>query len=79
MPFPTVVPLPDLDALPADALLDADAVAAVLACCNRHVHRMSAAGQLPAPLRIGQLVRWRVGTLRAWLRRAEGGEAPYAR
>jgi predicted DNA-binding transcriptional regulator AlpA len=77
---PTVSPLPDLDALPADALIDADAVAAVLACCVRHVHRMAAAGRLPAPLRIGQLVRWRAGTLRAWLRRtAEGQEATHAR
>jgi predicted DNA-binding transcriptional regulator AlpA len=78
MPSSTATPRPDLDALPADALLDADAVAAVLACCNRHVHRMSAAGQLPAPLRIGQLVRWRVGTLRDWLRRTEEGEADHA-
>jgi len=60
---------PDLDALPADAHIDAEAVAAVLSCCVRHVHRMAAARELPAPLRIGQLVRWRVGTLRDWLRR----------
>jgi hypothetical protein len=29
---------------------------------------MALAGQLPAPIRIGQLARWRVGTLRVWLR-----------
>jgi predicted DNA-binding transcriptional regulator AlpA len=58
-----------LDALPSDAFIDADAVAAVLSCCARHVHRMAAVGQLPKPLRVGQLTRWRVGTLRAWLRR----------
>jgi predicted DNA-binding transcriptional regulator AlpA len=41
---------------------------------------MAAAGRLPAPLRIGQLVRWRAGTLRAWLRRAAAGqEASHAR
>jgi predicted DNA-binding transcriptional regulator AlpA len=59
---------PDLDTLPTDALLDAEGVAALLACSTRHVHRMATAGQLPSPLRIGQLARWRVGTLRAWLR-----------
>jgi predicted DNA-binding transcriptional regulator AlpA len=79
MPTQTTTLPPDLDALPADALLDAEAVAAVLACSVRHVHRMAAAGQLPAPLRIGQLARWRVGTLRAWLRRTEGGGATHAR
>jgi predicted DNA-binding transcriptional regulator AlpA len=64
---------PDLDSLPADALLDAEQVALVLSCCTRHVYRMSVAGQLPAPLRIGQLFRWRVGTLRSFLRRDAGG------
>jgi predicted DNA-binding transcriptional regulator AlpA len=73
MPAQTAQPPPDLDALPADATVDAEGVAALLTCSPRHVHRMAAAGQLPPPLRIGQLARWRVGTLRAWLRRAEEG------
>jgi predicted DNA-binding transcriptional regulator AlpA len=50
-------------------MVDADAVAALLACSSRHVHRMAASGGLPAPHRVGQLTRWRVGNLRAWLRR----------
>jgi predicted DNA-binding transcriptional regulator AlpA len=62
---------PDLDALPADAMIDAVAVAALLACSTRHVHRMAASGQVPTPLRVGQLTRWRAGTLRAWLRHGE--------
>jgi hypothetical protein len=66
-------PPPDLDALPADAHVGALAVAAVLSCSVRHVHRMAAAGQLPAPRRVGLLARWRVGTLRVWLR-AGGAE-----
>jgi hypothetical protein len=74
----TLPPPPDLDALPADAHVDAEAVAAVLSCCVRHVHRMAAAKQLPAPLRIGQLARWRVGTLRDWLRAAGAREAARA-
>jgi predicted DNA-binding transcriptional regulator AlpA len=67
---------PDLNALPADTTVDAEIVAAVLACSVRHVHRMVAAKQLPAPLRIGQLNRWHVGTLRNWIRGvSERGEA----
>ncbi len=62
------VPIPpDIDALPACAAIDADVIAAVLSCSTRHVHRMAKEGRLPAPLRIGQLMRWRVGTIRAWL------------
>jgi excisionase family DNA binding protein len=73
-PSSTERPPPDLDALPADAMIDADGVAALLACSTRHVHRMAASGHLPAPLRVGQLARWRAATLRAWLRRAEEAE-----
>jgi predicted DNA-binding transcriptional regulator AlpA len=69
MPTQTALPPPDLDALPADAMLDAEGVAAILSCSVRHVHRMAAAGHLPAPRRIGQLARWRAGTLRDFLRR----------
>ena len=57
MPAQTAPPPPDLDALPADATLDADAVSALLSCSPRHVHRQAAAGSLPAPLRIGTLSR----------------------
>jgi predicted DNA-binding transcriptional regulator AlpA len=67
-----VVLRPDLDSLPADSLVDTATMALLLSCCPRHVHRMAAAGQLPRPIRLGQLCRWRVGTLRDWLRQEAG-------
>jgi hypothetical protein len=62
-------PPPDLDLLPADATLDAEAIAAILACSTKTVHRQSGSGGLPGGMRIGQLRRWRVGNFRDWLRR----------
>jgi hypothetical protein len=60
----------DLDSMPPDATIEASDLAVLLVCSVRHVQRMAASGQIPAPLRIGQLSRWRVGTLREWLRGA---------
>lgn len=62
----TTTTLPPADA-PAAALLDVRAVAALLDCSPRHVYRMADAGQLPAPVRLGALVRWRRQDLDAWL------------
>jgi excisionase family DNA binding protein len=49
------------DATPteAPALLDVKAFAALLNCSARHVRRLSEAGRVPAPVRVGALVRWR--------------------
>jgi excisionase family DNA binding protein len=55
---------------PADApaaLLDVRVVAALLSCSVRHVYRLSDAGRLPAPVRLGALVRWRRQELLDWL------------
>lgn len=49
------------------ALLDVRAVAALLDCSPRHVYRLSDAGRMPPPVRIGALVRWRRSDLDAWL------------
>jgi excisionase family DNA binding protein len=51
----------------APMLLDVRAVAALLDCSSRHVYRQSDAGRLPAPVRVGALVRWRRTDLDAWL------------
>ena len=59
----SIVP-PDLA---ASALLDVNDVAALIRCSARHVFRMSGAGQLPKPVRIGRLVRWRRADLDTWL------------
>jgi len=55
--------------LPADpaALLDVRAVAALLGCSTRHVYRLSDAGHMPAPVRLGALVRWSRASTEAWI------------
>jgi excisionase family DNA binding protein len=53
--------------LAAQALLDVRAVAALLHCSARHVYRLADAGRMPAPVRIGALVRWRRADLDRWL------------
>ena len=58
----------DLDRLTLTAqLLDVRAVAQLLDCSPRHVYRLSDAGRMPAPVRLGALVRWRRQDLDAWL------------
>src|SRR5262249_46327756 len=49
------------------SLLDVRAVAALLGCSPRHVYRLADAGRMPAPVRLGALVRWRRQDLDAWL------------
>lgn len=55
---------------PADSpakLLDVQGVATMLGCSTRHVYRLSDAGRMPRPLRLGSLVRWRRSDLDDWL------------
>lgn len=54
-------------------LLDVSAVAALLMCSERHVWRLSDTGAMPAPLRIGRLVRWSRRPLTEWI---DGGCKP---
>jgi excisionase family DNA binding protein len=56
---------PDPAALPA--LIDVRAVAALLDCSPRHVYRLSDGGRMPAPRRLGSLVRWRRQELLDWI------------
>src|SRR5262245_55945354 len=63
--------LPDLAglaALPDEAAVDVRPVARLLCCSVRHVWRMVDSGAMPRPLALGRLRRWRIGTLREWLR-----------
>jgi predicted DNA-binding transcriptional regulator AlpA len=55
------------DALAAVVLLDAKALARMLSCSVRHLRRLDALGDLPAPLRLGKLVRWRADEVRDWI------------
>jgi excisionase family DNA binding protein len=55
---------------PADAsakLLDVQAVAEMLGCSQRHIYRLSDAGRMPAPLRLGTLVRWSKSSIESWV------------
>ena len=39
-------------------LLDVQTVAGMLGCSPRHVYRLSDAGRMPGPVKLGSLVRW---------------------
>jgi excisionase family DNA binding protein len=70
---------PSIRPAPAEApvaMLDVRAVARILACSTRHVYRLSDAGRMPAPLRLGSLVRWPRQSIEAWI---AGGCQPIRR
>ena len=48
-------------------LLDVQGVAELLNCSARHVYRLSDAGQMPAPVRLGSLVRWPRSAIETWI------------
>ena len=50
-----------------NALLDVRSVAAILGCSSRHVYRLSDSGRMPAPIRLGALVRWPRRTVVTWI------------
>ena len=52
---------------PDSELLDVGTVAKLLDCSRRHVYRLSDAGRMPRPLKLGALVRWRRVELMSWL------------
>jgi excisionase family DNA binding protein len=54
---------PPLDA----ALLDVEAVAKLLSCSTRTVRRMADSGQMPRPVKIASLARWRRVDVERWL------------
>jgi len=51
----------------AAELLDVGAVAALLSCSVRSVWRLSDAGKMPTPVRVGRLVRWSHTALISWI------------
>ena len=42
-------------------------VAEMLCCSERHVYRMSDSGQMPRPVKVGRLVRWRRDEVLEWV------------
>ena len=53
--------------LEASQLLDKSEIAALMNCSERHLDRMRAAGQMPAPVRLGALVRFRRTEIEGWI------------
>jgi excisionase family DNA binding protein len=49
------------------ALLDVRQVAALLNCSTRTVYRLADAGRMPAPRRLGALVRWSRAEIDEWI------------
>ena len=47
---------------PEKSLGDVQVVSEICDCSTRHVNRMSDAGRMPAPVKLGALVRWRLRT-----------------
>ena len=55
---------------PADVsakLLDVQAVAEMLGCSARHIYRLSDSGRMPAPVKLGALVRWNRAAIESWV------------
>ncbi len=62
-------------------LLDVASVAEMCGCSARTVRRLSDAGRMPRPIRLGSLIRWRRADLEAWIsagcpRHEPGGRRP---
>lgn len=51
-------------------MMDVRELATLLHCSTKHVRRLTAAGVLPKPVRLGGLVRWNRAAIEAWV--AEG-------
>lgn len=60
----------------APELLDQQGVATLLTVCPRTVRRMELEGELPAPVLVGGLKRWRRADLDAWLERQHATAKP---
>lgn len=52
---------------PLPELVDVKRVAEMLSCSVRHVYRMSDAGRMPAPHKLGAARRWSTDELKAWV------------
>lgn len=55
------------DVVPLPELLDVKQTAALINCSQRHVYRLAGSGRMPAPVKLGQLVRWSRAGLEEWI------------
>jgi len=51
----------------AAVLLGVNAVARLLDCSVRHIHRLRDGGKMPQPVRLGSLVKWRRTEIEQWV------------
>lgn len=51
----------------AQELLDPRQVGAIAKCSPRHLHRLAESGRMPAPIRLGTLVRWPRRSIEDWI------------
>jgi excisionase family DNA binding protein len=52
----------------AASLLDVQTVANRLHCSTKHVYRLTDAGKMPAPIKLGSLTRWRQSEIDEWVK-----------
>ena len=70
--------LPNLDTLPASAMLSAADLAGLLRVSTNTVWRLAKVGRLPEPLRIGEnTTRWKAGEVREALGMATAPAKPH--
>ena len=48
-------------------LIDVQAVAGLLDCSPRHIYRLTYAGRMPAPVKLGTLARWPQRAIEEWI------------
>ena len=53
--------------IPSNRLGDVNAVASMCDCSSRHVYRLSDAGRMPRPVKLGALVRWNLVEIEDWI------------
>lgn len=46
---------------------DVNVIAAKCDCSPRHIYRLADAGRMPAPVRLGSLVRWDLDEIDRWI------------
>ena len=56
-----------LDLAALSELLSVELVPKMLNCSTRHVRRLADAGRMPAPVRLGALIRWSRQELVDWI------------
>jgi excisionase family DNA binding protein len=63
----TTANLPNHDAANKALMLNVRDVAKLMQCSDRHVTNMWKVSRMPAPVKLGQLVRWPRKTIEEWI------------